>query len=157
MNFQNILLPNIYFPNNYFQVIRALVNEKQYICSASLGGYVHLTSNQLHSINKDKLPKPVLLRTLLLKMHHFKWMFVENKKFIRSLGVICSTQLAMSIQCWITFTGQGCNFLSNFISIFSNISCISQNAKYCFQGSSIYGIHFELGYMPKNKLKFQML
>ena len=89
MNFQNILLPNIYFPNNYFQVIRTLVNEKQYICSASLGGYVHLTSNQLHSINKDELPKPVLLRTLLLKMHHFKWMFVENK-FIRSLGVICS-------------------------------------------------------------------
>ena len=144
LNFQNISL------SNTSEVIRThtqllsikiwekysviSVNEKQYICSVSLGGHVHLTSNQLHSINKEELRKPGLLKTSSLKMHHFKWMFVENEKFIRFLGVTRSIQLAMSIPCWITFTGLGCNFLSNFIGTFSNISCFSQNAKYCFQG-----------------------
>ena len=45
------------------------MNEKQYICSASLGCYVHLTSNQLHSIKKEELPKPGVLKTSSLKMY----------------------------------------------------------------------------------------
>ena len=123
--------------------------------AASLSGYIHTTSNQLDAINKEQLPKPGLLKTLLLKMHHFKWMFMENKKFVQFLGVICTIQLAISILWWITFTGLGCNFLSNFIAIFSNISFFSQNGKYCFQGSSIQDICFELEYMSKNKLKLR--
>ena len=46
----------------------------------------------------------------------------------------------------------GWTFLSNFIVIFCNISCFSQNAKYCF--SFIYGIHFDecfkLGWVHEN-------
>ena len=48
------------------------------------------------------------------------------------------------------------NFLSNFIVMFCNISCYSQNQKYCFQGPSIFDIHFELGYMSNNKYIYRL-
>ena len=53
------------------------MTEKQGICSASVD-YVHLTRNQLHRVNKQKLPNTGLLKNFLLKMHRFKEQFVGN-------------------------------------------------------------------------------
>ena len=52
--------------------------------AASLSGYIHTTSNQLDAINKEQLPKPGLLKTLLLKMHHCSW---KTRNSFGSLGL----------------------------------------------------------------------